>query len=146
VEKIVKTRKLKNIGKRNVHLHGFLDACGLVTLYNDCFCLYHPTLIDNSPNSICEAQICGLPTLASNVGGVSSLIEDFNTGILLDSNHRNDLEMLIKLKENSKLQKTIAKNAIDKAMKRHNAQDITEQTVKMYSVLAREFNSGCLYA
>jgi len=46
--------------------------------------MVHPSYIDNSPNSICEAQILGLPVVATNVGGVESLIENGKTGLLID--------------------------------------------------------------
>jgi glycosyltransferase involved in cell wall biosynthesis len=41
-----------------------------------------PSAIENSPNSIGEAQILGVPCVASNVGGISDMIEDGVTGFL----------------------------------------------------------------
>lgn len=41
-----------------------------------------PSLSENSPNVIAEAQLQGLPVLASNVGGNSELIEHAVTGFL----------------------------------------------------------------
>ena len=35
----------------------------------------HPSYIENSPNSVCEAQSLGIPVIATNVGGISSLIK-----------------------------------------------------------------------
>lgn len=46
----------------------------------------HPSYIDNSPNSICEAQVLGVPVVATNVGGVSSIVDDGKTGFLVPAN------------------------------------------------------------
>lgn len=46
----------------------------------------HPSYIDNSPNSVCEAQLLGVPVVATNVGGVASLMEDGRSGILVPAN------------------------------------------------------------
>jgi glycosyltransferase involved in cell wall biosynthesis len=43
-----------------------------------------PSFSENSPNVIAEAQLMGLPVLASNVGGVSELIENGVTGFLTE--------------------------------------------------------------
>ena len=41
-----------------------------------------PSAIENSPNSLCEAQILGVPTIASYCGGTPSLVEDSKSGFL----------------------------------------------------------------
>ena len=46
----------------------------------------HPSYIDNSPNSLCEAQMLGVPCIAVNAGGVSSLIKNNVTGFLVPAN------------------------------------------------------------
>lgn len=45
-----------------------------------------PSVIENSPNSIGEAMMLGVPVVASNVGGVSSIISD-NEGWLYDADN-----------------------------------------------------------
>ncbi|WP_296622943.1 glycosyltransferase family 4 protein [Marivirga sp.] len=41
-----------------------------------------PSSIENSPNSIGEAQLLGVPCVASYVGGVADMISDHETGLL----------------------------------------------------------------
>jgi glycosyltransferase involved in cell wall biosynthesis len=41
-----------------------------------------PSLSENSPNVIGEAQLMGLPVVGSSVGGIPELIEDSVTGFL----------------------------------------------------------------
>jgi glycosyltransferase involved in cell wall biosynthesis len=41
-----------------------------------------PSIIENSSNSVCEAQLLGTPVIASNVGGMMNLIEHRRTGLL----------------------------------------------------------------
>ena len=41
-----------------------------------------PSLSENSPNVIAEAQLLGLPVIASNVAGITELIEDSISGFL----------------------------------------------------------------
>ncbi len=51
-----------------------------------CTAYVHPSYIDNSPNSVCEAQALGVPVVATNVGGVSSIVENGRTGWLVPAN------------------------------------------------------------
>ncbi len=47
--------------------------------------------IENSSNSICEAMLIGVPVVSSNVGGVSSLIEDGADGLLYEIDNSEKL-------------------------------------------------------
>jgi glycosyltransferase involved in cell wall biosynthesis len=40
-----------------------------------------PSFIDNSPNAVCEAQMVGMPVVASYTGGVPSLVQEGVTGL-----------------------------------------------------------------
>lgn len=46
----------------------------------------HTAYVENSPNSICEAQLLGVPVVSTNVGGISSLVKHGVTGLLSPSN------------------------------------------------------------
>ena len=43
---------------------------------------FQPSYVENSPNSVAEAQMLGLPVVATNVGGTSSMVEHSKTGFL----------------------------------------------------------------
>lgn len=51
-----------------------------------CTAYVHPSYIDNSPNSVCEAQVLGVPVVATDVGGVPSIVENGKTGWLVPAN------------------------------------------------------------
>ena len=51
-----------------------------------CSVYVHPSYIDNSPNSLCEAQVLGVPVVATNVGGVSSLFTANRSHCLVPAN------------------------------------------------------------
>jgi glycosyltransferase involved in cell wall biosynthesis len=54
----------------NINLMGVVNSKNLITHLHQSDIFIHPSYIDNSPNSICEAQMMGLPVIATNVGGV----------------------------------------------------------------------------
>jgi len=121
------------LSRDNVVIHGALDAPAICRLYTECFCLYHPSLIDNSPNSVCEAQVAGLPVVATKVGGVSSLIDDGRTGLLV---RKNDVEghasTLDRLFRDSGLQRWISRNSRERAQQRHDKTAILNKTLDTY--------------
>lgn len=57
----------------NVEIRGVATASELRDALLGSSVFVHPSYIDNSPNSVCEAQVLGVPTVATHVGGVSSL-------------------------------------------------------------------------
>jgi glycosyltransferase involved in cell wall biosynthesis len=59
------------------------DPDQLAGLYAAADLLVVPSLIDNAPNVIAEAHACGLPVLASAVGGIPEMIEPGRTGALV---------------------------------------------------------------
>jgi glycosyltransferase involved in cell wall biosynthesis len=99
-------------------------------------CYVHPSYIDNSPNSICEAQILGVPVLATNVGGISSIVNNGIDGILFPANAPYTVASLIKrIAANEELANTLSANAIKRAKNRHNPKEIGNRLVEIYEAI-----------
>jgi len=69
-----------------VRVCGFAGQEQLADALCGSMCYVHPGYIDNSPNSLCEAQLLGVPVIAVYVGGIPSLIKHGETGILVPAN------------------------------------------------------------
>lgn len=96
----------------------------------------HPSYIDNSPNSVCEAQIMGVPVIACNVGGVSSLIDHKETGILVPSNGVYEIVSWInELSRNQELSNSLSQNGKMKAQLRHNQIKISQELINVYKTI-----------
>lgn len=101
----------------------------------------HPSYIDNSPNSVCEAQILGCTCISTNVGGVSSIVEDSKTGFLVPSNDPYKLASLIEsLYHDEKLNIKIGDNSKKIASLRHDRENITNSLINIYSNILENKN------
>lgn len=123
-----------NAKEVNVNIKGAIPKDVIVHEIISSHLFIHPSYIDNSPNSICEAQYLGIPILATNVGGISSLIKNSENGILFPANDPYTLAGLIKslLKDTEKL-KELSLNGIIVAEKRHNPENIKKQLLSAYN-------------
>ena len=71
-----------------------------------------PSLHEGSPNALLEAMACGLPVVASGVGGVLDLITDEQDGLLVQPGSVGHLaEKLRVLVEDKKLRRRLGKSA-----------------------------------
>ena len=131
-EKIVKVK----CSEVNVRCLGVQTPESLIQSLLNADMYVHPSYIDNSPNSLCEAQYLGLPCCATNVGGVSSLIKDKVSGIMIPSNAPFDMAMAIKnCYDNEDIWREYSFNAKAAAQKRHNPERIIQQLISVYSDL-----------
>jgi glycosyltransferase involved in cell wall biosynthesis len=93
----------------------------------------HPSYIDNSPNSVCEAQLLGLPIVSTNVGGISSLIDHGETGMLIPANDPYSGAYYIKsLINDEKLSLKLSEKGQRRALSRHDPVAITDTLLKIY--------------
>jgi glycosyltransferase involved in cell wall biosynthesis len=84
----------------------------LATYYQAANVLVHGAKVETSPLVILEAMACGIPTIASNVGGISELIKEGETGFLVPSGDSAILaERLAILMNNVELGNSLGKNA-----------------------------------
>jgi len=89
--------------------------------------------IENSPNSLCEALILGIPCIATNAGGTSNFIEDNKDGILIqDGDPYSMAGAIIEIKENYDIAIGYGIKARKKALLRHDKNTIANDLVKIY--------------
>jgi glycosyltransferase involved in cell wall biosynthesis len=90
--------------------------------------------IENSPNSVGEAQLLGTPVIASYVGGVPDMVIHNETGLLY---RFEEVEMLSEnirtIFNNRSFLLNLSKNGITIANLRHNRQVNLNKTVDIYS-------------
>lgn len=123
----------------NIQLLGVQDAETIKEEILHATCYFHSSYIDNSPNSICEAQILGCPVISTNVGGISSLIENEQNGYLIPANDPYQATFLIKqLYEDTKLNIEIGENARKTALLRHDKHNIVMELISIYKRLLEE--------
>jgi len=132
INSIISNNNLTEIDTKNIDCRGMQDASSMIDVYRDSFCLVHPTYIDNSPNSVCEAQLSGLPVIAKDVGGVSSLIENNITGILINRTSDAIAESVQRLFNDKVLYENISLESKVIARTRHNPDMIIGETINMY--------------
>ena len=85
----------KNQVAETVHFTGDLDAEAFKKELLEAEIFVSASTIENSPNSLCEAQILGVPCIASDVGGTSDLIPDPACGTLFPSGNPSALASAI---------------------------------------------------
>ena len=123
----------------NIKLRGVAQAEEIKEDILNCTCFFHPSYIDNSPNSVCEAQILGCPVISTNVGGIPSLITDNVTGFLIPSNDPYQASYLINLLfTNKSLNERIGNAAKQMAFKRHHKQEIVNKLIDVYNQILQQ--------
>ena len=71
--------------KGKVHYLGSMDACQMKQAYLDANVFVLSSTIENSPNTLGEAMLLGVPCVASDVGGVTTLLKDGQEGLICPS-------------------------------------------------------------
>lgn len=123
----------------NIRLAGRMDAACMVKelAATDIYC--QVSHIENSPNSLCEAMLLGLPCIATNVGGTSSLIENWKTGLLVSDTDPDEFaEAIISLAADGKRMAEMGDRAMAAAKERHDPQKVKSQLLHAYGEI-----TGC---
>lgn len=112
---------------------GVLDAEKLAAELLQASVYVHPSYIDNSPNSLCEAQMIGLPVIGTFVGGIPSLIDDGNSGLLIPANAPFELAYWLKrLSTDGELCARLSEGGAQAAAKRHDKRQIVADLLETY--------------
>lgn len=98
----------------------------------------HPSYIDNSPNSLCEAQVLGVPVVGTDVGGIPSLVEHGRTGYLVPANDPYMMARRItQLINDPVLAARLGQNGREVARTRHCPNNILSDLLAIYTKFAK---------
>ncbi len=121
--KYVKENINKNNLQNKVIFVGILDEKQISERYLRSNVFVCPSSIENSPNSLCEAMILGVPCVASDVGGVADLLKHKEEGFVYQSDAPYMLAHYVcEIFANDELALQFSKKARVHAMKTHDAQ------------------------
>lgn len=138
VQELVEKKEKTTFAENNVAILGFVEPERLAELLATSTIYVHTAYIENSPNSICEAQCLGVPVVSTNVGGISTLVANGEDGILVPPNEPEQMaDAIMALAQNRALMETYSKNARAKALTRHDSKNIETQLLDCYQGVLR---------
>ena len=85
--------KVRNLAdkKTNVHYLGYQSKQNLLSLIQGSDLLIQPSLEEGISSTLLEAMACGTCILASNIEGISEIVENNKTGLLVEPNNKDEL-------------------------------------------------------
>lgn len=135
INRLLKRNDLEN----HIQFTGPLDAKGMIKEYLCANVYVGPSCIENSPNSMCEAQLLGVPAIVSNVGGVYDMTDSGQTAILYRFEEYEMLAHYIKkIFETPYLYTTKFQQGVKLAENRHNCKNIVANLLDIYKKIAND--------
>lgn len=140
IENLIKKYSLK----KHITFLGKLNEEEMVKRYLKSHVFVLPSSIENSPNSLGEAMYLGLPCIASDVGGVKSMIEHENEGLLYQYDATYMLAYYIcELFEDKNSINKYSENARTKAKYLFDKQRNNNKLIEIYNIVkACEIDGG----
>lgn len=112
------------------HLH---DDLSMRALYSSADLLVVPSRQDNLPNTGIEAQACGTPVAAFQVGGLIDIVEHEETGYLAKAFDVEDLARgILWVLEDENRRSVLSKNARSKAEMIYTSAAVAKQYINIY--------------
>lgn len=122
--------------KDNVEFLGYIDDVTMAHELSQSHVFTIASYIENSPNSLAEAMLLGMPCVASFVGGIPSIVDDGVTGSLYPV---EDVPLLTeKIRTiflDDSLAQQLGQNAHLVAAERHSPDTVIKQLLDAYNVV-----------
>lgn len=139
INKQIKKYHLQN----NIFFLGSLSSEEMKERYLKCNVFVSASTIENSPNSVGEALLLGVPIVASDVGGVSSIIKHNETAFLYPSDEPYMLAYYVeKLFGNNLIAEKIGNTARENAVLSYNKTTIRDQVINCYNSIIHKINKN----
>jgi glycosyltransferase involved in cell wall biosynthesis len=136
LERLVEAQGLKS----RIFFHGYVEEqqlAGALASY-DIF-IQHSLWGEGSPVSIAEAMACGLPVVATPIGGITDQIVDGKTGLLIPERDVQGMAAaMLRLACDSELQRSFGQNARDRAVKLYDSSGQTRRLEQLLLAVAHQ--------
>jgi len=101
-------------------------------------CLVLPSIQETAPMVIAEAQVMGLPVIATDVGGIKYMVEDGVSGFVIEPDNIDMLaDRIEKILSDKPLRESMSSNARKAAMQYH-PDVVAEKTAAVYREILRK--------
>lgn len=135
LKKLIRENHLKN----KITMLGNLDAEGMKEQFLKSHVFVCPSALENSPNSLGEAMLLGVPSVAANVGGIHNLLMDGGDGLLYPAGSVEGLsEKLIEIFEKEFISEKYSHNARRHARETHDADQNYYKMIRIYREIVGE--------
>ena len=103
-----------------------------------------PSAIENSPNSVGEAMLLGVPVVSADVGGVHNLVDDGRDGILYPKDKPKRLkDSILRIFEDDKLAVLLSSNAKAHALRTHDPDTNYRRLLDIYRAIVNGKSICC---
>lgn len=136
LKQIVESKEKLKYVENNILFLGFCSPERLIDEMCQSTMYVHTAYIENSPNSICEAQMIGMPIISTMVGGIATLVRNGIDGDLLPANDPWQLaNAIVELAKDKDRMRFYSEHSRQHALERHNPNLILHQLLKCYKDL-----------
>lgn len=98
-----------------------------------------PSAIENSPNSVGEAMLLGVPVVSADVGGVHNLVDDGRDGILYPKDKPKRLkDSILRIFEDDKFAVLLSSNAKAHALRTHDPDTNYRRLLDIYRAIVND--------
>lgn len=123
----------------SIKLVGSLNELEILKMLNSADVYCQVSHIENSPNSLCEAMLTGIPVVASYAGGTSSLIDNGVDGLIVQDGDPYSLSgTILEIASDFNKSSQYGVNARVKALRRHDKGTITNGLLNIYRTILDE--------
>ena len=124
---------LKNRLEGKVRVLGNLSAEEMKREYLSAQIFVCPSAVENSPNSVAEGQLLGVPVAASRTGGITDVVKDGVSGLLFEKGNVHELAACVsRILTDKQLAKELSASERETAAKLYNGENNYQKLIEIY--------------
>lgn len=131
--------------EKNIQFVGNLNELEIKDMYLKSHVYVNASALENSSNSIGEAQLLGVPVVASFVGGTDTIVKNNETGLLYPSDDVVRLAAeVVKIFNDANLACELSKKEIIQAKERHSKEKKRIRLLDIYKTVQKTSNKDSI--